>query len=60
MLCHDHSVFMNGETTQANDADYAQLRELADNRELPPVAGCSADLADLLYQWYQDGYLFPR
>lgn len=60
MLCHDHNVFMNGETTHANGADFVLLRELADKRELPPIADCSADLADLLYQWYLDGYIFPR
>ncbi|MCX7193899.1 MAG: cupin domain-containing protein [Proteobacteria bacterium] len=59
MLCHEHSIFMNGETTQATKGDYNLLRELADNRLLPALATCSVELTDLLYQWYLDGYLSP-
>ena len=59
MLCHVNTVFMNGEATQADDQDYPILRELADHRELPPLPSCSDELINLLYQWYQDGYLSP-
>ncbi|MDO8206968.1 MAG: cupin domain-containing protein [Gallionella sp.] len=60
MLCHDQSIFMNGETTQAAGHDYELLRDLADNRELPAVDTCSDELSELLYQWYLDGYIAPR
>lgn len=59
MLCHNHSVFMNGETTEVSEGDYVLLRELADHRQLQALASDSTELMDLLYQWYQDGYLFP-
>lgn len=59
MLCHDRSIFMNGETTEAAEADYELLRELADNRILPAQAACSSELTELLYQWYLDGYISP-
>ncbi len=57
MLCHGKTLFMNGEETHVADHDYPLLRELADNRELPALKTCSAELIDQLYQWYQDGYL---
>lgn len=60
MLCHANMVFMNGDAIQTGDQDYQMLRELADNRELPPLQSGSDELTDLLYQWYQDGYLAPR
>lgn len=59
MLCHDRTIFMNGESTQTADGDYDVLRELADNRKLPALATCSDELLDLLYQWYLDGYISP-
>ena len=59
MLCHGKTVFMNGESAQVSDDDYALLRELADNRELPALITCSDRLAKLLHQWYMDGYLSP-
>ena len=59
MLCNGNTVFMNGEATGVSDGDYALLRELADNRKLPAIGICSDELAELLYQWYQDGYLSP-
>lgn len=59
MLCNSNTVFMNGEATQVSDGDYAVLRELADNRKLPAIGSCPNELAALLYQWYQDGYISP-
>lgn len=60
MLCHDRSIFMNGEAIPATDGDYVMLRDLADNRELPALDACSDELIELLYQWYLDGYIAPR
>jgi 50S ribosomal protein L16 3-hydroxylase len=60
MLCHGHSIFMNGETTQAAGDQHALLRELADRRQLPAQPGCSPELLELLYQWYLDGYIATR
>ena len=58
MLCHEGSVFMNAEATQVEESDYIRLRELADDRELPGCA-CTDRLAQILYEWYLDGYLSP-
>lgn len=60
MLCHDHHIFINGESTEPAESDYNLLRELADNRELPALDTCSDELMDMLYQWYLDGYILPR
>jgi 50S ribosomal protein L16 3-hydroxylase len=59
MLSHDHRIFMNGESNNVSEADYDVLRALADNRNLPALATPSAELMNLLYQWYLDGYLTP-
>lgn len=63
LLCHGNDVFMNGEATPGVGGDYELLRELADRRALPPLAGCSGaaseELCGLLYEWYLDGYLRP-
>jgi len=57
MLCHAGWIFMNGEAHQVNGRDYLLLRDVADRRESRALAGCSAGLAGLLYQWYLDGYI---
>ena len=59
MLCHDRTVFMNGENIQPAAANYELLRKLADERVLPGLKNCPDELSELLYQWYQDGYLSP-
>ena len=59
MLCHTDTVFMNGESTQVDAADYALLRELADNRSLPAQPKCPEHVIETLYEWYLDGYLSP-
>lgn len=59
MLCHARWIFMNGEAHQACEPDYSLLRTLADERELPAVKDCSAELIEPLYQWYLDGYISP-
>ncbi len=57
LLCHGKSLFMNGETCQVSTVIYPPLRELADQRELPASANYPAELTELLYQWYLDGYI---
>lgn len=57
LLCNHNTVFMNGESTSVSHEDYAVLRQLADQRELPAMVACSDELAEILYQWYEDGYL---
>ena len=59
MLCHAGWIFMNGEAHQPDQHDYPLLRTLADERELPALADCTAELCELLYQWYLDGYISP-
>ena len=59
MLCHAGSIFMNGEAHQAPEKQYVFLRNLADKRESPAVQVGSAELIELLYQWYLDGYISP-
>ena len=59
MLCHAGWIFMNGEAHRPDRRDYPGLRTLADRRELPALADCSAGLCEQLYQWYLDGYIYP-
>ena len=59
MLCHAGSIFMSGEAHQAPEKQYVFLRNLADKRESPAVQVGSAELIELLYQWYLDGYISP-
>lgn len=59
MLCHERTVFMNGEAVPTKGNDYKLLRELADRRELSAVACTEAIPAELLYQWYLDGFVHP-
>ena len=59
MLCHAGWIFMNGEEHQVRERDYLLLRTLADEHELFACNDCSAELIELLYQWYLDGYIFP-
>ncbi len=60
MLCQANNLFMNGEATPASCTDFELLRELADQRELSALTQASDELTEVLYQWYQDGYLSPR
>jgi 50S ribosomal protein L16 3-hydroxylase len=57
MLCHASWIFMNGEEHHADERDYPLLRSLADERESPALKDGSAELIELLYQWYLDGYI---
>jgi 50S ribosomal protein L16 3-hydroxylase len=60
MLCHDSTVFFNGEAFPVGLGCYRILRELADTRSLPASRKLTREATDLLYQWYLDGYLAPR
>jgi 50S ribosomal protein L16 3-hydroxylase len=59
MLCHANWIFINGEAHRVSERDYTQLRRLADDRELMDLKDGSAELIELLYQWYLDGYISP-
>jgi len=59
MLCHESTVFINGEAFPVGLGCYRILRELADTRSLPPACKLTREATDLLYQWYLDGYLAP-
>ncbi|MGV8934360.1 MAG: JmjC domain-containing protein [Gallionellaceae bacterium] len=60
MLCHKGTVFINGEEHLADNIDYIVMRELADRRMLAEISSVSAPVLNLLYQWYTQGYLFPK
>jgi 50S ribosomal protein L16 3-hydroxylase len=57
MLCHEGTVFINGEAHAVGKDAYRALRILADTRQLNDVPGLPAQALDLLYQWYTDGYI---
>jgi 50S ribosomal protein L16 3-hydroxylase len=57
MLCHDSTVFINGDAHPVGQGCYRILRDLADTRSLPPSSKLTREAADLLYQWYLDGYV---
>lgn len=59
MLCHGHTVFINGDEHTVHKASYPTLRELADTRQLAATASLTPEVTDLLYQWYTDGYIVP-
>lgn len=59
MLCHDDTVFINGESYCVEVESYRSLRELADKRQLDATSNLPAAVMDLLYQWYEDGYIVP-
>jgi len=59
ILCHDGTVFINGEAHRVGEDSYTSLRALADNRQLDATAGLPTAAMDLLYQWYTDGYIIP-
>ena len=57
MLCHDGSIFINGAVHSVKKNSYRTLRELADARQLAVTADLPAEVTNLLYQWYTDGYI---
>lgn len=59
MLCHGNAIFINGTAHAVKPGTFRELRELADKRSLPPCTP-SAKAMELLYQWYEDGYIAPK
>lgn len=57
LLYHGESLFLNGEEVSAEDAVRDQLRQLADNRQMPAGFEVNEALVEILYEWYLDGYL---
>ena len=55
MLFHGCTVFINGESLDAEAEILPLLQQLADRRALPPLS--SGPVAALLCQWYNAGYL---
>lgn len=60
MLFNDESIFINGEVLPFYSAGKSFLQKLADEREIKPDAKIDNKTADILYEWYLNGYLFPR
>jgi len=59
MLCHDSTVFINGDAHPVGQGSYRALRALADARTLPAAAKLPREATELLYQWYLDGFVTP-
>lgn len=59
MLFAGKRFFINGETLLAGGLEGRVLKILADKRRLPPQTNLPADLQDLLYDWYEAGWLGP-
>jgi 50S ribosomal protein L16 3-hydroxylase len=57
MLCHDGTIFINGEAHTVDKDTYRALRTLADVRQLDATPGLTPQALDLLYQWYTAGYI---
>jgi 50S ribosomal protein L16 3-hydroxylase len=59
MLYQGKTVFINAESFEIGRADKAALETLANTRRLDgtALAKASADVAEALYTWYQDGWL---
>ena len=59
LLYHGENLFLNGEEVQPGN-EGRELRQLANDRRLPPGLGASDPLVKMLHAWYLDGYLqFP-
>lgn len=59
MLCHDNIIYMNGMAHAVDKPAYRELRALADVRRLNSRSTFSQETLELLYIWYQNGYVFP-
>ncbi|MGA7950022.1 MAG: winged helix domain-containing protein, partial [Thiobacillaceae bacterium] len=57
MLFSGRRIFINGETLLASGLEGRVLRTLADSRKLPPQSNLPAELQDMLYVWYEAGWL---
>ena len=59
MLFAGKRFFTNGEMLLASGLEGRVLKALADERELPAQADLPSALEDLLYDWYEAGWLNP-
>ena len=59
ILCHDDSVFINGEVHCVDKVCYRIIRTLADERHLNATDNPPQAALELFYQWYTDGYILP-
>ena len=61
MMYDDHHIFINGESYRAEGADATLMRQLADQRWLPPQVLHTASQAaiDLLTDWQSAGWIHP-
>lgn len=59
MLCWNNTVFVNGAAHAVKPRAYRELRDLADQRSLPPGTSICAEAMELLYQCYLGGYISP-
>lgn len=59
ILCHGNTVFINGEAHCVDKDSYQSLRILADRRQLDASGNLPTVAMDMLYQWYEDGYIVP-
>ncbi|HEY6281204.1 MAG TPA: cupin domain-containing protein [Burkholderiales bacterium] len=57
MLFYHDVIFMNGEAYQSGRQAFTSLSRLADRRELRPRTPFNQETQQLLYQWYQAGYI---
>ena len=57
MLCHDRTVFINGDSREVGKGSYRVLRDLADTRQLPAAGKLTDEAVKLLYEFYLDGYI---
>ena len=57
MLFYRGLIFMNGEACRPGRHTLASLSRLADGRELKPHTAIDKETRQLLYQWYQAGYI---
>jgi 50S ribosomal protein L16 3-hydroxylase len=57
MLFYHDVIFMNGEAYQSGRQAFTSLSRLADRRELRPRTSFDQETQQLLYQWYQAGYI---
>lgn len=61
MLYQDQTVFINGESFDAEEAELSTLTVLANNRKLEgaQLQAASEDVRESVYAWYCDGWLAP-
>lgn len=60
MLCRRDKFFINGEVFTGSVEACRLLTELADNYELTSTGNIDKAIAEILYQWYLNGYVKQR